>query len=213
VRTLRTTWGTARGARPALSVLLNVLLLFLLLGWRTAALAAAQEETVPPAGPPLSVSARLLAQGHPVQPAEAVYLDADEQVTERYIGLLVVVDFLASMFPNAAAWKSATAADLMPPDADDWKSAMVACLQALAALNPGETPVPPPAGLMAVHGDSVAYREHLAAAAREWLAGVEADDPAWRERGLGEYGEAERARLAWYKELWEHYTGQPAPGP
>jgi hypothetical protein len=139
----------------------------------------------------------LLAQGHPVQPVEAVYLDADEKVTEDFVGLLVVVDLLGSLSPTV----------------EDWKSAMVGYLQDLAALNPRATPVPPPPGLVAVHDDSVAYREHLGAAAREWLAGVQADDPAWRERGFDEYGAAERARLAWYKDLWVYYTGQPAPTP
>lgn len=158
---------------------------------------SARPEEVLPAGPPLSLSARLRAQGHPVAPAEAVYLDADEQITEQYVRLLVVVQELAAM----------------PPTTPEWRRALVAYLQAMADLDPAAAPVPPPDGLRAVHEHAVAYREELGTAARRWLAAIEANDPAWLLQGADAYGAAEQARLAWQKALWEYYVGEPAPGP
>ncbi|HZR99966.1 MAG TPA: hypothetical protein VFE37_14735 [Chloroflexota bacterium] len=184
----------ALGARGVLALLG----LLAVCGWGLvgAPLAASQDE-VPAAGPPLSLSGRLLAQGHAVTPAEAVYLDADEQVTEQYVRLLVVVQELSRMLPTT----------------EGWRPALMANLQAMADLDPAEAPVPPPEGLEAVHAASVGYRAHLGAAASEWLAAVRADDPTWLLRGNDEYAAAERARLAWYQALWEHYTGEPAPNP
>jgi hypothetical protein len=46
--------------------------------------------------------------------------------------------------------------------------------------------VAPPPTLAEIHAQSVAYRTHLSAAALEWLNGVEAEDPAWLQRGLNE---------------------------
>jgi hypothetical protein len=160
-----------------------------------AAMPAAGQDEVPPAGPPLSLSGRLLAQGHAVTPAEALYLDADEQVTEQYVRLLVVVQELSRMLPTT----------------EGWRPALLANLRAMAALDPAQAPVPPPEGLSDVHAASVAYREHLGVAAAEWLAAVQAEDPTWLLRGNDEYAAAERARLVWYQALWEHYTGEPAP--
>ncbi len=158
---------------------------------------SARPEEVLPAGPPRSLSARLRAQGHPVAPAEAAYLDADEQVTEQYVRLLVVVQELAAL----------------PPTTPEWRRAMVLYLEAMANLDPAAAPVPPPDGLLAVHTHAVAYREGLGTAARQWLAAIRAEDPAWLLQGADAYGAAEQARLAWQKALWEYYVGEPAPGP
>jgi hypothetical protein len=182
--------GRVVGALIALSLLVGV-------GWGAlgALPAAAQEDEVPAAGPPLSLSGRLLAQGHPVTPAEAVYLDADEQVTEQYVRLLVVVQELSRMLPTT----------------DGWRPAMLTNLQAMAALDPALAPVPPPEELDAVHAQAVAYRAHLGTAAAQWRDAIQADDPIWLLRGNDEFAAAERARLAWYQALYEHYTGEPAP--
>jgi hypothetical protein len=150
---------------------------------------------VPAAGPPLSLSGRLLAQGHAVSPAEATYLDADEQVTEQYVRLLVVVQELSRALPTA----------------EGWRPTILAYLEALAQLDPAQAPVPPPAELRDVHAQAVAYRAHLGRAAAAWLAAIQADDPAWLLRGNDAYAAAERARLTWYQALWEHYTGESAP--
>jgi hypothetical protein len=165
------------------------------LAWGVLAAPAAGQDDVPAAGPPLSLSGRLLAQGHPVSPAEAVYLDADEQVTEQYVRLLVVVQELSRM----------------PPSTEGWRPALLANLQAMAALDPAKAPVAPPAELDAVHAEAVAYRGHLGRAAGAWQAALRADDPAWLQRGTDEYAAAEAARLAWYQALWVYYTGEPAP--
>jgi hypothetical protein len=157
-------------------------------------MAAAQDE-VPAAGPPLSLSGRLIAQGHPVTPAEAVYLDADEQVTEQYVRLLVIVQELSRTLPTA----------------EGWRPTILAYLEAMTRLDPAEAPVPPPENLRAIHDQAVAYRAHLGTAAAEWLAAVQADDPTWLLRGSDPYAAAERARLTWYQALWEHYTGEAAP--
>ena len=55
------------------------------------------QEDVPQAGPPLSVSQRLQAQGHSVAPAEAAYLDADEQVTDEFVRLLAYVQMVMNV--------------------------------------------------------------------------------------------------------------------
>jgi hypothetical protein len=166
------------------------------LGWALlgAAPAAAQDE-VPAAGPPLSLSGRLLAQGHRVTPAEAIYLDADEQVTEQYVRLLVVVQEISRAAPTA----------------EGWRPTILAYLDAMGQLDPAQAPVPPPEGLGAVHAHAVAHRAQLGTAAAEWRAAIQADDPTWLLRGNDAYAAAERARLAWHQALWEHYTGEPAP--
>ena len=168
------------------------------LGWAVlgAAPAASQDE-MPPAGPPLSLSGRLRAQGHAVTPDEAVYLDTDEQVTEQYVRLLVVVQELSGMRTSDP----------------DWRPAMVAYLRAMADLDPAQAPVAPPEGLRAVHAQAVAYREQLGEAARQWLFAVQGADPAWLAHGNAAYGAAESARLGWQRALWEYYTGEPAPVP
>ena len=158
-----------------------------------AAPAVAQSE-VPTAGPPLSLSGRLQAQGHSVTPAEATYLDADEQVTEQYVRLLVVVQEIAGM----------------PPSAAGWRQALETYLGAMADLDPTQAPVPPPDTLRTLHAQVVAYREALGTAARQWLAAVRAGNPAWVARGNDAYAAAERARFDWHQALREHYTGEPA---
>jgi hypothetical protein len=168
----------------------------LLLVGATAAPAHGQED-LPQAGPPLSLSQRLQAQGHSVASAEAAYLDADEQVTDEFVRLLAYVQMVMSV----------------PATTDGWQDSMVRLLEPMVVLDPERAPVPPPDSLAAVHAASVGYRSHLSAAALQWLGGVEANDPAWLQRGLEEYGAAERARLAWHKALYEYYTGEPAPGP
>ena len=101
----------------------------------------------------------------------------------------------------------------MPSSQPGWRGAMISYLEALAALDPAEAPVPPPATMAAVHAQAVAYRAQLGRAAQQWLAAVQTEDPAWVTRGADAYAAAEQARLAWYKALWERYTGEPAPGP
>src|SRR5262245_52043409 len=113
----------ARATAAARRALLVVGLL-VALGWG-AAPAAGQDE-VPTAGPPQSLSGRLISQGHAVTPDEASYLDADEQVTEQYTRLLVVVQELARMNPTAPNWRTAT----------------ITYLQAMANLDPDQAPVP-----------------------------------------------------------------------
>jgi hypothetical protein len=162
----------------------------------TAAPAHGQED-LPQAGPPLSLSQRLQAQGHRVTPAEAAYFDADEQVTDEFVRLLAYVQMVMSV----------------PTTTDGWQDSMVRLLEPMVVLDPERAPVPPPESLATVHAASVGYRAHLSAAALQWLRGVEDNDPAWLQRGLEEYGAAERSRLAWHKALWEYYTGEPAPGP
>ena len=152
---------------------------------------------VPQAGPPLSLSQRLQAQGHRVAPAEAAYFDADEQVTDEFVRLLAYVQMVMGV----------------PATTDGWQDSMVRLLEPMVVLDPERAPVPPPESLAVVHAASVGYRSHLSAAALQWLRGVEGNDPAWLQRGLEEYGAAERARLAWHKALYEYYTGEPAPGP
>ncbi|HLH23955.1 MAG TPA: hypothetical protein VK066_15635 [Chloroflexota bacterium] len=182
------------GAR-GLGLLLGAVLVIGLAWGALGAPPAVGQDDVPAAGPPLSLSGRLRAQGHDVAPDEAVYLDADEEVTEQYVRLLVVVQDLSQMLPTT----------------EGWRPALIANLQAMAQLEPTLAPVPPPEGLRDVHAQSVAYREHLGKAADAWLAAVQADDPTWLLRGTDEYAAAEQARLAWYQALYEYYTGEPAP--
>lgn len=158
---------------------------------------AAPADEVPPAGPAVPMSARLHAQGYDVAAPEAAYLDADEQVTEAYLRPLTMVQVLMAT----------------PPSRPCWAEVMTLYLEMLERLDPAWAPVPPPADLQGVHAAAVAYRAHLGAAARAWLGGVRADDPAWLTRGQADYAAAERARRAWYAALWEHYAGEPPPGP
>jgi len=158
--------------------------------------AAAQGEAVPPVTAPVPLSERLRAQGHAVDPAEAAYLDADEQVTEGFVQPLTVVLAFADAPQRLADWH-ATATEL---------------LRQLLRRDPLQTPVIPPPALQAVHAQAVAYRQHLRAAAEAWLAGLEAGAPDWLQWGAAEYGAAEAARAEWYRALWERYVGEPPPG-
>ena len=158
--------------------------------------ASAQDEPVPPAGPPRTVSERLRDQGQIVPDAEAAYLDADEQVQEQFLQALIFVELLSNVAPTV----------------QDWRAAMLQALQYFASLDPDPGPAPPIA-LQAVHAEAVRHRERLRAAAEAWLAGVEADDPAWRQRGAAELGAAEQARLLWHRALLERYAARAVPGP
>jgi hypothetical protein len=159
---------------------------------------AAAQEGASTATAPQPLSERLRAQGHAVDAVHAAYLDADERAREEFVELLVVVDVLASARPG---------------DAEGWRFFLLDTLQLLVGLDPTHTPVEPPPGFAEVHAHSLAYRQHLHTAGRQWLAAVRDRDPAWYQRGAIEYAAAERVRLAWHKALWERYTGEPAPGP
>jgi hypothetical protein len=173
-----------------------VVLAVLLLAAIAPPAASAQDEPVPPAGPPRTVSERLREQGQIVPDAEAAYLDADEQVQEQFLQALIAVELLSNVAPTL----------------QDWRAVMAQALRHLASLDPDPGPVPPTA-LQAVHAEAVRHRERLRAAAEAWLAGVEADDPAWRQRGAADLGAAEQARLLWHRALLERYAGRAIPGP
>ena len=155
------------------------------------------QDDVPPATLPTSLSQRLRAQGHAVEPTEAAYLDADERLTESFVQPLVVVLAFANQ----------------PSRHDDWRLSVRQQLQQLVRLDPLRTPVIPPVALQGAHTQAVLHRHHLRAAAEAWLVALEADDPEWLQRGGAEYAAAESARIGWHRALWERYVGQPLPAP
>lgn len=144
----------------------------------------------------IPLSERLRAQGHAPDAAEAAYLDADERVTEAFLQPLLVVLAFADQ----------------PQRRDDWRPTATEYLRYLARQEPTTTPVIPPATLLPLHEQAVTYRRHLRAAAVAWLAAIEANEPEWLPAGSEEYAAAERARLGWYRALWERYVGGPPPG-
>ena len=163
----------------------------------TASPVAAQQgddEAVPPATGPLPMSAMLRNAGYAVSPEEATYLDADEQVMERFVTPLLTIELHAA-FVN-----------------DDYSRQIVlAELRRIVALDPAATTVSPPPSLAELHRLALARRTAIRQAAQQWLEGLEASDPAWVTRGAESYGTARQAEADWYAALRQRLSGAPAP--
>jgi hypothetical protein len=158
--------------------------------------ANAQGDDVLPASAPLSVSARLRAQGHQVPEAEAAYLDDDERLQEACLQAYLTVQLLADA----------------PGIGEAGRPALAQALRQLVNLDPDGGAIAPPPALRLVHAAAVRHRERLRDAAAAWLEGVDAGDPQWRARGTEAYGAAERARAEWHLALWQRYAGRALPG-
>jgi hypothetical protein len=153
-----------------------------------------EEEAVPPATGPVPLSAALRNAGYTLTAEEAAYLDADEGVTEQFLTPLLTIELHA------------------PYVQDEYSRQIVlAELRRLAALDPTATPVAPPPTLAELHRLALARRTSLQEAARQWLEGLEANDPAWVARGAEAYGRARQAEADWYALLRQRLSAS-SPG-
>jgi hypothetical protein len=143
--------------------------------------AAAQEATAP-----ATFGEFLRAQGYDVTDAEIAYLNADEHVQVVYAEALLNVDALARVAP---AEQSA-----------EWRQALLGELTRLVEADPNATPPAPPS--LARHRElGVTHRAQLQEAARQWLAGVQVDDPEWLQRGAEAFRAAMESLAGWQAEL------------
>ena len=176
-----------------------VWLLFTLIILEAAPTSAATQdgdEAVPPVMPPMPISAMLRNAGYTLTDDEARYLDADEQVTDRFVAPILTVE-LHAQFVN-----------------DEFSRQVVLNqLRQLTALDPAATTVAPPASLAELHRVAVARRMALRSAAQQWLAGLEANDPTWVTRGAEAYGAARQGEADWFATLRQRLIGAPAAAP
>jgi hypothetical protein len=154
------------------------------------------EEVVPPVMPPMPMSAMLRNAGYTLTDDEARYLDADEQLTDRFVAPILTVE-LHAQFVN-----------------DEFSRQVVLNqLRQLTALDPSTVTVAPPASLAELHRISVARRTALRNAAQQWLAGLEANDANWVTRGVEAYGAARQGEADWFAALRLRLVGAPAANP
>ena len=133
-----------------------------------------------------SFSQYLRVQGYNVTDAEAQYLDQDEAVQAVYGQALWNVHLLSLVEPAQRN--------------DEWRQALVAELNRLIEADPSVTPQAP-ASLQRHRELGIAHRSRMRDAARQWLAGVQASDPEWLERGGDAYRAALQAMESWQQEL------------
>ena len=133
-----------------------------------------------------SFSQYLRAHGYNVTDAEAEYLDRDEAVQAVYGQGLWNVHLLSMMDPAQRN--------------DEWRQALVSELTRLIEAEPSATP-PAPASLQRHRELGLAQRTQAREAARQWLAGVQANDPEWLERGGDAWRAALQAMENWQQEL------------
>ncbi len=175
-----------------------ILLVLMLLGLAAPARAqqSEEEEAVPPATAPVPLSTALRNAGYTLTAEEAAYLDADEEVTEQFLTPLLTVELHA------------------PYVQDEYSRQIVlAELRRLAALDPTATPVAPTPTLAELHRLALARRTSLQEAARQWLEGLEANDPAWVARGAEAYGRARQAEADWYALLRQRLSASGPAAP
>ena len=154
------------------------------------------EEVVPPVMPPMPLSAMLRNAGYTLTDAEARYLDADEQLTDQFVAPILTVELHAQF-----------AADEFS------RQVMISQLRQVTALDPGANTVPAPASMGEIERIAVTRRAALRRAAEQWLGGLEANDPAWVNRGVEAYGTARQGEADWLAALRQRLTGAPAGTP
>jgi hypothetical protein len=156
------------------------------------------EEVVPPVMPPQSISMLLRNAGYTITEEEARYLDADEQLTDRFVAPILTVEMHAQTINDEFS-----------------RQVVLNQLRQVTSLDPTANSVAAPASLAELHRIAVARRTALRDAAQQWLAGLEASDPQWVARGVEPYGAARQGEADWLTALRQRLTAQPggaAPG-
>lgn len=141
------------------------------------------EEVIPPPMPAQTISQIIRSAGYSLTPEEAAYLDADEQLTERFVNAIITADLAVSMVNEPAV-----------------RQLLIDQLRAVTRLDPALGMQPPPS-LQMLHQVGQLRREALQRTARAWLEGLEANDPFWINRGMEPYAQARQAEADWYTML------------
>ena len=135
--------------------------------------------------------------GFSLDPAEASYLDADQNVQIQYVGPLFEAFRLAgseeSGLPDSAAQEQ-----------------IVAALQKIVALDPNAAPQAP-ASLARLRELAVEQRAALRRAAVGWLSALQAGDENWRQRGADDFAAARQSLGAWNQEMLMRYPPPEQP--
>ncbi|HEY7063931.1 MAG TPA: hypothetical protein VII06_20800 [Chloroflexota bacterium] len=150
---------------------------------------------------PITYGQLLRANGFTVSDAEMAYLDADERLETGYLLALSSIQLLAAT----------------PPDqqTDAWRQSLTGELSRIIEMDPAGTPPAPPS-LQHFRDLTTEHRRHAQQAARQWLAGVQAGDAQWAQRGADEERAAGESYAAFMQELAAHFpppADQPTPQP
>ncbi len=163
----------------------------------TAPVAQVQAQQAPdPAQGPLPMSQFLQQAGYSLSPAEASYLDADQQVQLQWV--MPLIDMFGLAGPDAGL-----------PDADT-QAKIVADLQQVLALDPNAAPQAPPS-LESLRTLAVEQRQALRRAASAWLNALQAGDPDWRTSGTDDFVAAQQSLAAWNQEMFSRYPPPEQP--
>jgi hypothetical protein len=167
-----------------------------LAGAAPSAAAQGSEDSVPPVTNPVTVSAMIRNAGYSVSAEEAAYLDADEQLTDQFVRAMLTAELHAATIN------------------DDYSRQLVlAELRRVVALDPAAGTPPAPPTLAELNRVSLARRTAIRQTARQWIEGLNANDPNWGARGSDAYGAARVAESDWYNLLRQIFTARPPAGP
>lgn len=158
------------------------------------------DEAVPPATAPQPFSASVRSAGFNLTDAEAAYLDADADYTDKFVSPILTVELHAPTYTDEFS-----------------RQVILTQLQQVAALDPNGNSVQPPLTMAELQRIAVARRTAIRQAAQQWLTALQANDPNWVQAGADSYGQARQSEVDWYAALRQRLTGgaapaQPAPG-
>jgi hypothetical protein len=158
--------------------------------------AAAQ---VPPLGDPsqgmVPVSQIIRQAGYTLTDAEAAYLDAEQQLQGQYLTPFVQVVTLAGT-------------EGVPVDST--RTNIMAELQKVTNLDPSAAPEAP-ASLQRLRELTIQQRVGMRAVAQQWLDGLIAGDPDWRQRGASDFQAAQQSLSDWQQELANRFPPPTQP--
>ncbi|MBX5491091.1 MAG: hypothetical protein IRZ14_08020 [Chloroflexi bacterium] len=159
--------------------------------------------------PAQSISQVIRNAGYSLTPEEAAYLDADEQLTDRFVNAVITADLAVDTVNEPAV-----------------RQLLMDQLREVTQLDPASLSVQPPPSLQPLHQLGQLRREALQRTARAWLTGLEENDPFWINRGMDAYTQARQAEADWYAALRQRLiataaapaaapgqTPTPRPGP
>jgi hypothetical protein len=165
-------------------------------GTQLVAAAQGSDESVPPVTAPMTLSEMLRQAGHRIANEEAAYLDADAELTDQFVRPVLTVDLFAASVVD-----------------DRSRELVLTALRQIVAMDPSARRVAPPPTLQELDRLALARRTAAQQAARRWIEGLEANDPAWLARGTEALGAANRAEAEWYVALQQYLSGAQAGRP
>jgi hypothetical protein len=140
----------------------------------------------------MTLSEMIRNAGHTLSNEVAAYLDADAAHTEKFVQPVLTVDLFAASLVDERS-----------------RQIVLTALRQVVALDPG-TVSPPPPGLADLDRLAVARRTAAQQAARNWIQGLDGNDPGWLFRGSEALGLANQAEGEWYVLLNQFLAGAQA---